>query len=103
MVTLGCSIAEPPDSAGCTCRSGNEPRFALCGRLVLFRSHGQQLSEHCGHIIDVPVDDSTARAGRRTSGQVLAIDQTQFVLVVAEAPLGILWRFDTQRAFEVGI
>ena len=51
-------------------RSGNEPLFAVCGRLVLFRSHGQQLLEHCCHIIDVPVHDNTARTGRRTRGRV---------------------------------
>jgi hypothetical protein len=83
-------------------RSGNKPLFAVCGRLVLLRSHGQQLLERCCHIIDLPVHDNTARPGRRTRGRVFAIDQTQFVLVVAEAPLGILWGFDARRAFEVG-
>jgi hypothetical protein len=64
--------------------SGDEPLLAATGeRLVLLRPHGQQPLEGRRHVVDVPVQEGAARAGRRRGGRVAAVDQTQLVPVVA--------------------
>ena len=88
-------------SEGMDRRSSDEPLAAVCRGLVLLRAHRHQLRERCGHIVDVPVHHNTGWADRRTVGRVAAIDQAQFVLIVAEAKLDIAWTFevwlDTQQ------
>src|SRR5262249_9283482 len=44
--------------------SGDESHAALRVRLLLRRSHGQQLLESCFDVVDVPVHDGTGWAGR---------------------------------------
>ena len=95
-------VHDPQDvSEGMDRRSSDKPLAAVCRGLVLLRAHRHQLRERCGHIVDVPVHHNTGWADRRTVGRVAAIDQAQFVLIVAEAKLDIAWTFevwlDTQQ------
>lgn len=76
-------------------RGGDEPPAAFRERFALFGSHGQQLLEGRRHVVDVPVRDGAGRSGPRPFGSVAAVDQAQFVLVVADAELSV------PRALEV--
>ena len=68
-------------------RSGDEPGAALGGRLELLGAQRDQPVQSCSHVVDVPVDDRSARVCCKLWRGELPVDNAQLVLVVADAEL----------------
>src|SRR5262245_32528965 len=84
-------IAERVDRGG-----GDEATAAVLGRLQLRGAHADGVGEHGVDVIDVPIDDNPGPAFvALRAGDVLAVDDAELALVVADPEL------DVARSLEV--
>src|SRR5258706_3437636 len=86
-------------------RSGHKSMTPVLRCLKLRGSHCDSTFQHGMHVINVPVDDDTGSPGCTVRARhIVAINHTQFMLVITEPKLAVAWSFkirlDTQ---EVGV